>query len=59
MELSSRKANRLKSIDLIVWDEAANSSLLALKIVDKLLKKIMDNDLLFGGKILVLGGIFL
>ena len=58
MNMNSKKANDLKQSDLIVWDEAPMSPLHALNAIDRLLRKIMDIDLPFGGKTIVLGGDF-
>ncbi len=58
MTLQSNKAIDLKNTDIIIWDEAAMAPIHALIAVDKLLKEIMNNNLLFGGKTFVMGGDF-
>ena len=54
----SSRAEVLRQASLIVWDEAPMAPTEALDAVDRLLRDFMDNDLPFGGKILVLGGDF-
>jgi ATP-dependent DNA helicase PIF1 len=44
--------------DLIIWDEAPMAPLQALNTIDRLLRKLMNNDFPFGGKTIVLGGDF-
>jgi ATP-dependent DNA helicase PIF1 len=53
--LNSKKAKLLREADLIVWDEAPMAPIMALNTIDRLLRKIMNNDLPFGGKVIVLG----
>uniref|UniRef100_A0AC34FI22 ATP-dependent DNA helicase n=1 Tax=Panagrolaimus sp. ES5 TaxID=591445 RepID=A0AC34FI22_9BILA len=48
----------LKEVDVIIWDEAPMAPRHALEVVDKKLREIMNNDIPFGGKVLVLGGDF-
>ncbi|XP_058789693.1 uncharacterized protein LOC131663348 [Phymastichus coffea] len=48
----------LKETKVFIWDEAPMAPRYALEIVNRTLKYIMNNDLPFGGKILVLGGDF-
>ena len=55
MTLNSKKAKILREADLIVWDEAPMAPIMALNTIDRLLRKIMNNDLPFGGKVIVLG----
>ncbi len=55
MTLNSKKAKILREADLIVWDEAPMAPIMALNTIDRLLLKIMNNDLPFGGKVIVLG----
>ena len=55
MTLNSKKAKILREADLIVWDEAPMAPIMALNTIDRLLRKIMNNDLTFGGKVIVLG----
>ena len=53
MSLNSKKAKTLREADLIIWDEAPMAPLHALNTIDRLLKKLMNNDLPFGGKVIV------
>lgn len=48
----------LKNIDIIIWDEAPMAPRHKLELVNRTLCDIMNNDLPFGGKIVVLGGDF-
>ena len=52
MTLNSKKAKILREADLIVWDEAPMAPIMALNTIDRLLRKIMNNDLPFGGKVI-------
>ena len=54
----STEAHRLRSADVIIWDEAPMAPANALDAVDRGLRSLMRNDLPFGGKIMVLGGDF-
>ena len=58
MNINSKSARNLKETKLIIWDEATMSSKHALRVVDDFLKDIMENDTLFGGKVMLLGGDF-
>ena len=58
MKMNSKKATDLKEADLIVWDEAPMAPLHALNAINRLLQKLMGNELPFGGKTIVLGGDF-
>jgi len=49
---------KLRETDLIIWDEASMIPKKALEIVDRTLKDICNNQELFGGKMIVLGGDF-
>jgi len=57
MLLTSADAQILEA-DLLIWDESTMAPTHALKAVDRLLKEIMQNDIPFGGKVLLLGGDF-
>lgn len=48
----------LKQIALIIWDEASMANKESIEALDALLKDITDNDILFGGKVVVLVGDF-
>ncbi|KRH33055.2 hypothetical protein GLYMA_10G096000v4 [Glycine max] len=54
----SELAGLLKVTKLIVWDEAPMCHKFAFEALDKSLKDIMQNNLPFGGKIMVFGGDF-
>ncbi|XP_025984904.1 ATP-dependent DNA helicase PIF1-like [Glycine soja] len=54
----SELAELLKVTKLIVWDEAPMCHKFAFEALDKSLKDIMQNNLAFGGKIIVFGGDF-
>ncbi|KAJ0985328.1 hypothetical protein J5N97_003684 [Dioscorea zingiberensis] len=43
---------------LIIWDEAPMSKRLAIEALDRTLQDIMENNLPFGGKVMVFGGDF-
>ena len=55
MTLNSKKAKVLRDADLIIWDEAPMAPLMALNAIDRLLRKLMNNNFPFGGKVIVLG----
>ena len=52
------KGRLLKAAKLIVWDEVSMAPLGALEAADACLRDICDNDLPFGGKVVVFGGDF-
>ncbi|CAF3306522.1 unnamed protein product [Rotaria socialis] len=54
----SKEAEEIKKAEVFIWDEAAMAPSYALKAVDILLRDIMNINLPFGGKIMVLGGDF-
>jgi ATP-dependent DNA helicase PIF1 len=56
--LNYKKAKILKNTKLIIWDEAPMVSIHALNVIDSLLQNIMNNQIAFGGKAIVLGGDF-
>ena len=55
---SSDRANYLKDLDLIVWEELPMSNKSTVECVNKLLQSIMGNSLPFGGKVLISLGDF-
>ena len=55
---NSNLAKYLKSIKLIIWDEAASSNKFIFETVDRSMQDLCGNKLLFGGKLLVCGGDF-
>ena len=56
--MQSKEGQFLRQTDVFIWDEAPMTPRYALEIMDRTLKDIMSNDLLFGGKIVILGGDF-
>ncbi|CAF5127359.1 unnamed protein product, partial [Rotaria sp. Silwood1] len=54
----SKKVEDIKKTEVFIWDEAPMAPSYALKAVDILLRDIMNINLPFGGKIMVLGGDF-
>ncbi|XP_020254142.1 ATP-dependent DNA helicase PIF1-like [Asparagus officinalis] len=48
----------IKIAKLIIWDEAPMAKLVAIEILDRTLRDIMDQDEPFGGKVIVFGGDF-
>ena len=55
MTLNSKKAVVLREADLIIWDEAPMAPIQAVNTIDRLFRKIMNNNFPFGGKVIVLG----
>ena len=49
---------KFREVTAIIWDEASMIPRKALEIVDKTLQDVCNNNLPFGGKLLVLGGDF-
>ena len=58
IKAQSPRAELLRQARLIVWDEAPMAPREALECVDMLLRDLLQNDMPFGGKVLVLGGDF-
>jgi hypothetical protein len=56
--LTNPKKEYLKSIDILIWDEAPMSHNIAFEIIDMVFRDITMSELPFGGKIMVLGGDF-
>ncbi|XP_048502683.2 uncharacterized protein LOC104896527 [Beta vulgaris subsp. vulgaris] len=54
----SKTATLLKHSSIIIWDEAPMTHIYHFEAVDRSLKDLMENDLPFGGKIIVFGGDF-
>ncbi|KAA6373335.1 MAG: putative ATP-dependent DNA helicase PIF1 [Streblomastix strix] len=54
----SEEGKLLRSIDIIIWDEAPMASKYALDAINSVLQFVMGNKVLFGGKCLILGGDF-
>ena len=55
---SDELGKSLKEVDVIIWDEAPMAPRHSLEVVDSKLREIMNNEIPFGGKILLLGGDF-
>nr|XP_046472571.1 uncharacterized protein LOC124214349 [Neodiprion pinetum] len=58
IKAQSQQGNYLKNVDFFMWDEAPMAPRYALEVADRTLQDIMNNNLPFGGKIIVLGGDF-
>ncbi|KYN21838.1 ATP-dependent DNA helicase PIF1, partial [Trachymyrmex cornetzi] len=58
IKVQSKEANNLKLVDIFILDEAPMAPRYILEIMDRTLRDIMQNDLYFGGKIVLLGGDF-
>jgi len=55
---SSPRGQKLKEIDIFIWDEVTMTHYSALDLADRLLREIMRDNRPFGGKVVVLGGDF-
>ena len=53
IKIKSKEAQYLKNTDIYIWDEAPMAPRYALEIIDRTLRDIMNNNLPFGGKILI------
>jgi ATP-dependent DNA helicase PIF1 len=58
MKQQDEAAELLKAAKLIVWDEAPMAHKYCYGALDRLLRDILDNQLPFGGKVIVLAGDF-
>ena len=58
MKMDSQDAQKLRNTSLIIVDEVSMLSKYVLEAVDELLKRVMNNDDIFGGKVILLGGDF-
>lgn len=58
MRTHSKQAQLIRNASLIIWDEVSMVPKDALNVVDRLLKEICNNNLPYGGKIIVFGGDF-
>lgn len=58
MTMESSAAKWLRKTDLIIFDEATMADKWIYNCIDVLLQNIMDNQIPFGGKVLLLGMIF-
>jgi hypothetical protein len=52
------EAKRLRECDVVIWDEAPMAPRYALEVADKVLRELMNSNLPFGGKTMLLGGDF-
>ncbi|XP_011859026.1 PREDICTED: uncharacterized protein LOC105556539, partial [Vollenhovia emeryi] len=58
IKIQSKDADNLKRVNVFILDEAPMAPRYVLNIMDRTLRDIMQNDLDFGGKIVLLGGDF-
>ena len=58
IEANTKEAKLLKAADLIIWDEAPMMSRSCFECLDRLLRDLMGLDILFGGKVVIIGGDF-
>ncbi|XP_058808470.1 uncharacterized protein LOC131674040 [Phymastichus coffea] len=58
IKIQSNEGKLLKNAKVFIWDEAPMAPRYALEIANRTLQHIMNNDLPFGGKIMILGGDF-
>lgn len=58
VEQNDPRGELLREAALIIWDEAPMANRAVLACVDELLRRVMGNDLVFGGKIIILSGDF-
>ena len=58
MKTNSQNAKRIHNASLLIIDETSMLSIHSLRVIDQLLKEIMNNNRPFGGKVLILGGDF-
>ena len=54
----SKECQFLRQTDVFIWDEAPMAPRYTFEIMNRILKDMMNNDLLFGGKVVILGGDF-
>ncbi|XP_049394612.1 uncharacterized protein LOC125858872 [Solanum stenotomum] len=54
----SSLAGLIREAKLIVWDEVSMAKRRVIEVLDLLLKDLMNTNVLFGGKVVVLGGDF-
>ncbi|XP_018358545.1 PREDICTED: uncharacterized protein LOC108758219 [Trachymyrmex cornetzi] len=58
IKVQSKEADNLKLVDIFILDETPMAPRYVLEIMDRTLRDIMQNNLYFGGKIVLLGGDF-
>ncbi|XP_058810633.1 uncharacterized protein LOC131675610 [Phymastichus coffea] len=52
----SKEAQQLRETTVFIWDEISMAPRYALEIVNKTLQNFMNNNLPFGGKVIIVGG---
>ncbi len=55
---NSKEAEAIRKAEIFIWDEAPMAPSYALKAVDILLRDVIDINVPFGGKVMVVGGDF-
>lgn len=58
IDVASARGRAIAEADIIFWDEAVMMHRHGYETTDRLLKDLMQNDLLFGGKAIIFGGDF-
>lgn len=58
MKFKTTRGSLIKSADAIVWDELANANRADVEVVDQWLRKLMNVNIVFGGKMLIGAGDF-
>uniref|UniRef100_A0A6V7JG82 ATP-dependent DNA helicase n=1 Tax=Bracon brevicornis TaxID=1563983 RepID=A0A6V7JG82_9HYME len=56
--MGTRDSRNLQDTDVFIWYEAPMAPRYALEVMDRTLRDIMNNNMPFGGKIVILGGDF-
>ncbi|XP_044008378.1 uncharacterized protein LOC122852535 [Aphidius gifuensis] len=58
IKIQSQDAQIMKEYDLIIWDESPMAPRYFMEVGNRIFKYLMDNDLPFGGKAMLVGGDF-
>ena len=58
IKAQSKEGQIFKNVDIFIWDEAPMAPRYAMEVINRTLPSIMENNLLFGGKFLIMGGDF-
>ena len=58
VSVSSAEGRELRDIDLIIWDEIVMAHRHCIETVEKTLRDVMDNNMPFGGKVVLFSGDF-
>lgn len=58
IKAQSKESEYIKNIDIFIWDEGPMAPKYALELIDRTLRDLMNTNVLFGGKIIILGGDF-